>query len=291
MLSFARFFISWILLWILLVQVGGLSYASPNTFGNPSEWQEAKGLYEADRLQDALELLQAHPPHLNSDHAPVAFSSYYYNLGTIYYRLNHLGSSLAYLEKAHRIQPWDSDIAQNLLRVKASLTRSLGSEQLDPASSELEQWGDNLSEDLVRIIFGVSGLLSGLLWTWIYRKKRALKSTLQHPLSLLSITLLISGTGLLSVQKWSSSLPPAICLEKQVVRSGPGDHYMELTRIPEGTKVRVLGPSASSPLSQADEDPKKPDKSASQPQNEVWNQIRYSPEGVGWVKVSGLFVL
>ncbi len=259
------------LLFCLFLFQCGLSFASDSDWG---EWKEAKSLYDAEKFKDAAESLENHPSSIRSnDH---------YNLGTIYYRLNRLGLALGHLEKAQKLNPSDPDIQCNLTRVKIALSRSLHAEEVDPSSTVLEKWGDALSPTLTPIILGFLSLTTSLCWSWAYRMKRHIRKSLQSPIGIAGTLVFIFTLGLLGIQNESKRVPVGVIIEKQIVRSGPGEHYMKLAEVPEGLKVRVLGATPTSYLN-----PKNHLTSS----NELWQQIRYSPQGIGWVKVSTLWVL
>jgi uncharacterized protein YgiM (DUF1202 family) len=78
--------------------------------------------------------------------------------------------------------------------------------------------------------------------------------------------------GVYFTQRITNTNPPAICLENQSIRSGPGEQFMELTKMEPGEKIRLLGPSE-------------------QTNTEVWRQIRYMGDKIGWIRASSLLPL
>jgi hypothetical protein len=248
------------------------------------DWQDLKNLYDSQNYEAALKELQAHPQEN---------SHFYYNLGTIHYRLGHPGTAVAYLEKANRLAPYDPDIQYNLTLAKSVLSDSIGLSQLDPASTWTEQLADRVSLDEVRATLGLLGLIVVLLWTRAYLKTRNLKKVFIQPAGFLGLLGFGLTVGVYGVQRLGSSCPPAICLEKQSIRSGPGQQFMELAQTIPGAKLRLLGASApaaqptSTPSALVTGDPTQP----SSPSSEIWQQVRYSPDGIGWIKSSSLLML
>ncbi len=238
-----------------------------------SEWQDTKALYDSGKYEEALQTLQKNP---RSDF------SYNYNLGTIYFRMGQLGSAVAYLEKANRNHPHDPDIQFNLSVAKSALGRSIGADHLDPSSNGFEQIADRISLDEVRAILGLLGMIVVLLWIRVYLNTRNIQMTFLQPAGLLVLLGFSMTFGIYAIQRYTADHPSAICLEKGMIRSGPGDNYIELAQTEAGSKLRLLGPSAS--------DQNHSNPIASKPP-EVWQQVRYSVDGIGWIKASHLLVL
>ncbi len=243
--------------------------ASPSSEKDWGEWLRAKSSYDSQKYEDALEVFKEHP----KDDA-----SYHYNLGTVYFKLGKFGASLAHLEKANRMHPHDSDIQHNLSLVRNRLTQLMGADKLDPASTLPEQIADRLSLDEIRTALGLLGMIAVILWIRNYLKTHSLKNAILSPTGLFALTGFIVAAGVYGIQRWADAYPPAICLQKEPIRSGPGEHYIELSQTEEGSKLRLLGPTAQ-------------DSSSVQNESETWHQVRYSGDGIGWVKSSCLLVL
>lgn len=226
---------------------------------NWSQWQDARTLYEQGKFEDAFKALSAQP---STD----AF--YFYNLGTIAYRLGRTGAALGYFEKANRLKSHDPDIRHNLEAVKADLSRTLGTEKLDPASSWAENLADHVSLEELRGVLGLMGLILSFFWIQIYRKSRSLRPTLLHPAGLIGSAMLAVLIGLYGLEIQANSHSPAVALLRETIRSGPGDTFVQLSTVEAGTKVRLLGPSTNS-----------------------WFQVRFSRDGVGWIPAASLVVI
>jgi len=239
-------------------------------FGNEQTWpgiqevQEVKDLVNQKKYEEAIRYLQAHGSQ-NED------PNYFYNLGTLYYQAGQLGMSIAYLEKANRLHPHNPDFIYNLSLARSAFVGKSGSESLDPASSWVEQIADRISLDEVRTTLGFLGICVVAFWSKAYFATRNLKRAILNPAGLLGFFGFIITVGIYSMQRWIAATPPGVCLQKITVQSGPGDRFMELARLEEGTKVRILSTSESQP--------------------ELWTQIRYSPNGIGWVRASSLLTL
>jgi Flp pilus assembly protein TadD len=257
---------------LIILSSGSRSYGSSSNLEHWSDWENAKNSYDAQKFQEALHELQKHPKN---------DANYFYDVGTIYYRIGKLGEAVAYLEKANRLRPHDPDIQHNITIVRSALGRSIGPEKVDPASSWTEQLADRISLDEVRATLGLVGILLVLVWIRVYLKSHCVRRLFLEPSSLIALLAFTITAGIYGIQRGSEANPPAIVLQKQVIRSGPGDHYLELSQVEEGSKVRLLGPSAKNTF--------RPHKS-DEPE-ETWRQIRFSSDGIGWIRSSSLLTL
>ncbi len=90
------------------------------------------------------------------------------------------------------------------------------------------------------------------------------------PAALIGVVALALVGGLYWTETLASARSPAIALSRQPIRSGPGDRYIELAQVDAGTKLRLLGTAAN---------------------DEEWLQVRYSTDGIGWVKAKDFLVI
>lgn len=256
---FVRALITALLLWGTLPTPCQAASSSP-------AWDKIHSLAAAGNIAEALELAKGREPK---------DATYHYNVGTLYFRLEKFGLAVAHLEKADRLRPHDPDIRVNLVLSRDSLGRALGGQtQLDPASSPVEMIADNVQIEEVRGTFGVFAFILILFWIRSYRKTRSLRITLLKPTGVLGILALLITASLYGIQRWSDTHPPVVLLEKQTLRSGPGENYLELARFEAGVKLRMTGESA-----QAED-------------GGNWQQVRFSEEGdVAWVRESSLLLL
>jgi tetratricopeptide (TPR) repeat protein len=256
------------LLAVLLLILGSPVQAAPEP-PDWGSWQQARTLFESGKFDAALSELQKYPtPDAN----------FFYNVGTIYNRMGKIGVSVAYLEKANRLQPHDPAIQKNLQLARDDLGRLIGLDRLDPASTWAEGVADHVSLDEIRGTLGLLGSITLILWLQAYLRTRRLRKTLLQPAAVCTFVGFLITIGLYSVERMAEAHPPAACIERQVVRSGPGDRFLELSQLEAGSKLRVLGPIANA-------------EAAPGVVPEGWRQIRFSQEGIGWIRVSSLLLL
>ena len=240
----------------LLIQTGTPSQAQAVEWG---EWQEVKTLYDAGKLDDAIASLRS---KANST------SAFHYNLGTLLLASQKTGEALAHLEKANRLKPHDPEIQTNLKIARDSLGGVIGVDQLDPASSSLEAIADQLPRDEANGIIGLLALIVGGLWARAYNKNRSLTRVLSRSTGTMGLIGLILIASLYALLQVSRSQPPAALLERQTIRSGPGETFPQMIQLEAGVKVRVTGA-----------------------EDQGWTQIRHSKDRLGWIRSSSLLLL
>lgn len=256
-----------------------LSQAYANTTTESNTWSEletAKKYYEEKQYDTAFQELFAHPRET---------SAYFYNLGTLSFKMGKIGRAVAYLEKGYHLSPDDADIQYNLSIAKNALAAQLGIDQLDPASSWVEKLADRVTLEQARATLGLMGLILALLWIRAYLNQRSLKKAVLNSAALIGFFSFAITLAVYGIQRFAEGTPPAFCLEKDSIRSGPGAHYMELARIEAGTKVRFLSQKIEEPAPTSSLQ-----MNVEKPAN-FWIQVRYSPEGIGWIRASGLLTL
>ena len=79
------------------------------------------------------------------------------------------------------------------------------------------------------------------------------------------------SVGLYIRTVFENDFPKAICVTSQIVRSGPGEQYIELDRLVTGSKVRF--------------------KRETNEKREQWVQVRFGSGRTGWLIRKQLVVL
>ncbi len=243
----------------------GLMLSVASAHAQNADWQGARTLFEAGKYADALQLLKANP----SDDA-----AYFYDLGTIYSKIGDSGKAVAYLEKANLLEQHHPDIQNNLRLSQTALAQQIGGmDKLDPASTWTESLASRVSIEEVRGALGVAVLILAAFWIRIYRKTSRLRATFLNPSALICSLGLLIVSGMYWVETSAASVPAAVLLQAETVRSGPGAKFQELEKLPAGVKVRQLEGATTGEG------------------GTIWRQIRYSQDAIGWIPVASLLSL
>ena len=156
----------------------------------------------------------------------------YYNLGNTAARLNHPGEAVTYLRKALEFRPRDPDIKETLARIAPSAVpngsaygRVIGSITLEEALA----WF--FCAYVVTCVFGAA---------WMYWKPRtaALRLFFWATAICAAITGVVAGTKYYHAVRTQYA---AVVQPSKQMRSGPGDKFIAIGPVAEGTVLRYLG--------------------------------------------------
>lgn len=231
-----------------------------------SDWEEIRNQYDSGNYEQALQLI---------DQVEDQGHHYYYNLGSIHFRLSHIGLAVAFLEKANHLYPYDPDTRHNLKLAQNALQSINGSLNLDPASSWLEFLVDSVALEQLEAVIGI--LLAMLISLWVrpYIRTRSLRAALLSTGSTLCISALLLALLVLGAKVLALSDPPAVLLKTEIIRSGPSDRFLELARVPVGVKLRLAGQEAKE----------------TSDRGLKWVQVSFAPGSKGWVPSDSLLLL
>jgi hypothetical protein len=184
-------------------------------------------LYREGKFAEALSALEQSPEALQGTYG------YYYNRGIIHHALGQDGLSVAYLEKAKVLGSHTSEWKTPLEEATAGLVRSLGASRLDATSNVIEVVGESLPLDL---IFIASGGVTVFFWIAFLLVRARRGVILRLGVAFLGLSLLLGAWSI-----WMSLHPLWIVSEARVVKSGPGENYLDRGTVEVGMKLRVEG--------------------------------------------------
>jgi tetratricopeptide (TPR) repeat protein len=219
------------LLYILTIIIVTSSFAQ-----NDALFEQGKERYKDGKYQEAIEnwmkILD------NGEHS----EAIYFNLGNAHYKLNNIGPSIYYYEKALQLAPGDSDIKTNLAFAENAKIDAI---ELLPKTI-FSKWYHKLASILTFNDWAIASVLFSILFVGLFliyyfsvseRKKRILFSS-----SILSIVLMIFSLAM-AFQIYGDSLNnnPAIVFTETVnVRSEPNMGSEVAFILHEGTKVEII---------------------------------------------------
>lgn len=246
-----------IIVCLLLPLPAARAAATDTALSRQQVWAEVFSLEKSGKLEEAVKTLKENP---------IESYEYYYNLGTLFQKLGKSGSALAYLSKASKMRSDDPDVKKNLQLARRSLEQALGSDRLDPASSWVEMAADFIANPELQIGLGSLAFALIVLGSRSYLRNRRFNKA--------GIAGLTGVTSLLLAVYIQSTHPAALSVQAQVIRSGPGDWFLDLGAVEAGVKVRLLG---TAPTQSED--------------GERWYQVRYARKSTGWIRGSQLVIL
>ena len=199
-------------------------------------FSSANDLYKNEKFEKAIERYK------EIESQGLISSELYYNLGNSYYKLNKVGPSIYYFEKALKINPLSEDVKNNLVFAKRLSLDKI--EELP--KTVFQKFNINYLQQLsynqwaiVAIVFSVLGSLLFLLFyfadTPFIKRFYFVTSSLSF---ILLITALIITFNQYSISK--NNTEAIVFVEKVEVRNAPTFNSEEVFTLHEGTKVLVL---------------------------------------------------
>lgn len=169
-------------------------------------------------------------------------SELYFNLGNAHYKLNNIGPSIYYFEKALQLKPKDPEIENNLNYAKKMTIDAVDSVPEIGFTRFTKNFVNALSSDGWAIIAVTSAFVFVLLFI-TYRFSYA--STYKRVAFIISVlALLILGVSLFTAfQKERLDVknrPAIVFAQESRVKAEPNLRSEEAFRLHEGTKVQVL---------------------------------------------------
>lgn len=215
---------------MLIIASSVVAQTSDELFNN------ANDLYKNENIEEAIELYK------KIESQGIVSSELYYNLGNSYYKLNKVGPSIYYYEKALKINPLNEDVKNNLVFAKRLALDNI--EELPKTIFQKfnKNWLQKLSYNDWAIMTVVFSFLGSLLFLFFYfsdspSKKRFYFMTSTFSFLLLIFSFLITYNQYTVTKKNKVAIVFAI---KTAVRNAPTLNSEEVFTLHEGTKVIVL---------------------------------------------------
>ncbi len=189
--------------------------------------EDFRDLYREGKFSEALSALEASPEASEKSY------SYYFNRGVIHHALNQAPLAVAYLEKARVMAPHSAEVREPLSAATANLVKWLGRAKLDPGSYFFESLGAQLPLDPLFLGFGILSLVS---WFGFFAWKRIRTRFAQTGFISLLLAVLFGCWG-----TWLELHPQVVVIEPRLIKSGPGESFLDRGAVEPGMKLRVTG--------------------------------------------------
>ncbi|WP_397444686.1 tetratricopeptide repeat protein [Polaribacter sp. R77954] len=196
----------------------------------------ANDLYKNDKLEEAIEIYE------QVVNQGMVSSELYYNLGNSYYKLNKVGPSIYYYEKALKLNPLNEDAANNLIFAKRLALDNIEELPKTVFQKVNENVLQKLSYNQWAIIIVVFSFLGSLLFLLYYFANTPSKKRFYFVVSTLSFILLLFAFAI-TYQQYSfaqNNKEAIVFAEQTEVRNAPTLNSDEVFTLHEGTKVIVL---------------------------------------------------
>jgi len=202
------------------------SYKALEAFEQANEAYNATNYAQAIRLYKTAEELRFTPAAL------------YYNLGNAYYRCGKMGQAIVSYRRALRLNPRDPDITENLKTTRSQTADGVAAPGLPaPVRSFLFVYYYIGFDELVWACGILTALLCLVAAIRLYLPQRWVKTLLLCILCILLVTGASAGAHWYFTHIRASAVVTA---EESIVRVGPGDSFLEIFILHDGSELRVL---------------------------------------------------
>ncbi|MEN6617885.1 MAG: tetratricopeptide repeat protein [Rikenellaceae bacterium] len=199
-------------------------------------WSNANNLYSQAHYSDALQ------SYLKIEELGYASEALFYNIGNSYFKLNEIGKSILYYERAHKLNPSDEDLLNNL-----NLAKEFSLDKIEEIPDFiLQTWIENINYSFSSDMWSYFALILFAATALLLLNFRFGPSPRLRKISFfVAMTCVLLGflSGYFSWnQKYRYNLKNTAIVMKPVstVRSSPDNSGKSLFILHEGTKVELL---------------------------------------------------
>ncbi|UJH66016.1 SH3 domain-containing protein [Allomuricauda sp. SCSIO 65647] len=223
-------------------------FSQANDAYNSGEYQKAIELYE-EIIADGL-------------HS----SELYFNLGNAHYKLNEIGPSIYYYEKALLLNPSDGEIKNNLVYAQNMRLDAIEKMPKTAMAKIYEGVIGLFSFDQWAAMAVISAMIFVLAYLFYYFMRSALKKRIAFISSMVSMFLAFWALifSYLRHQEYKNDKPAIIFSEEVKITAEPNNRSQAVFILHEGTKVNVLD------------------------QYDGWSKIKIADGQTGWMPTENL---
>lgn len=203
---------------------------------NNALFEQGKQQYKADNFQEALNNWMK--IEASGEHS----AALYYNIANAHYKLNSIGPSIYYYEKALQLAPGDKDILNNL-----AFAQNATVDAIEPLPQTLfVKWDNALSNWLTfegwAKVSVVSAFLFAIFFLLYYFSVTTLRKRPLFVAAIVSIFVLFTSVTMSfrTYDKYLSDQPAIIFAESTDVKTDPSLKSETAFVLHEGTKVQIL---------------------------------------------------
>jgi len=218
--------------WITLLSIfiSFLASAQNNALFENATASYNKGDYEA-AIQNYLEILE------NGKHS----ANLYFNLGNTYYKLNQIGPSIYYYEKALLLEPNDTEIKHNLAFAQNMTIDAIEPLPQTSISKLVASFKNILSFDQwsYTAIFCMFLFVAFYLAFYFFRFTNQKRISFIISLFFLSFSIISVLMAVVQYQDFKETHPAIVFAEESRIKAEPNNRSEEVFILHEGSKVAV----------------------------------------------------
>ncbi len=223
--------------WLPLVVMGLLLFFTEIAVAQNNElFDQGKQQYKAEKYQEALN------NWMKIEAAGEHSAALYYNIGNAHYRLNSIGPSIYYYEKALKLAPGDKEILNNL-----AFAQNATVDAIEPLPQTIfAKWDTTLSSWLTfdgwAWVTVSCAFLFALLFLLYFFSMYTLRKRLLFVGSILSLLVLLTGLTMSfrTYNRQMNDQPAIIFAESTDIKTDPSKKSETIFILHEGTKVQII---------------------------------------------------
>lgn len=219
-----------------LLYIGVLLISAIGLGQNEHLFERGKDQYKNKEYQEAV---NSWKEVLKNDEASAAL---YFNLGNAYYKLNQIGPSIYYYEKALQLSPNDSEIKNNL-----TFAENVRIDSIEPLPQSIfSKWYQGIATiftfdgwAILSVICSIGFVAFFLLYYFSYTEK---KKRILFASSLVMVMVLVAALSMafLTYDDHIEDRPAIIFANELEVKSEPSLGSNSIFILHEGTKVQIV---------------------------------------------------
>lgn len=197
---------------------------------------DANKLYKIGEFEKAIETYKV------IESKEIVSSELYYNLGNAYYKLNKVGPTIYYYEKALKLNPLNEDVRNNLVFAKRLALDNIEEVPKTVFQRFNANYLQKLSYNQWAVVCVVLSFLASLLFLLFYFSQSSALKRIYFTISGIGFLALILSIFITYNQyNFTKNNKEAIVFaEKTAIRNAPTLNSEEVFTLHEGTKVTVL---------------------------------------------------
>lgn len=203
---------------------------------NEALFEQGKEQYKADKFQEAIN------NWMKIEAAGEHSAELYYNIANAHYKLNSIGPSIYYYEKALQLAPGDKDILNNL-----AFAQNATVDAIEPLPQTLFVKWDNALSNWLNFegwakVSVVCAFLFALFFLLYYFSSVTLRKRLLFVGAIVSMFVLFTAVTMSfrTYDRYLSNQPAIIFAESTDVKTEPSMKSETAFLLHEGTKVQIL---------------------------------------------------
>lgn len=199
-------------------------------------FDEGNALYGAGNVEQALD------KYLSIEQSGEVSKELYYNIGNCYYKLNNVGATILYYERALRMAPGDDDVLFNLQLANLRTVDQFETVPTFFLTKVFRETANWFNSTVWAVLFNLFffAFVGGIAWFVFSNSYQRKQLVLIGVIIAFILSITLFGFAYSKYQYETSDAHGVISVSNTYVKSSPDENGMDVFMLHEGTKVEVL---------------------------------------------------